>query len=150
MALLTGVFTSIGRVTMAKAYGRVAGYPDSYPTHFKIGMGGYIVTPAGRSPKDPDPALTNIEADDTPGNIFIQKALVPLDFTFISITGGGIMQVRCRLEPGEGNDDGTGNPPRFFEIGVFDANNVMLIYTTFAEQSKSPSKILSNFVQAYF
>lgn len=150
MAVLTGVFTYLGRKTLAKAYGRIAGYPDSYPTYFKIGMGGYIVTPAGRTPKDPDPTLTDVEADDTPGNIYIQKNLVSTDFTFIDVDGGGIMQIRTRLEPGEGNDDGTGNSPRFFEVGVFDQNNVMLIYATFAEESKSDSKILSNNVQAYF
>lgn len=147
MAILTGVITDLGRATLAKAWGQVAGFPNSYPSHFKIGMGGYINTPAGRVPKAPDPTRTDVEADDTPGNIYIQKSFVNLDFTFIAPS---IMQIRCRLEPGEGNDDGLGNSPLFFEIGVFDQNNNMLVYTTFPEQTKDASKILSNFVQVYF
>lgn len=145
--LLTGVFTTKGREVIAKGFGNVAGYPIVRAKYFRIGMGGYVTTPAGRSPKDPDPALTNIEADNTPGNIYFQKNVTALDLVFIVPS---IMQVRCRLEPTEANDDGLGNPPRFFEIGVFDDNNNMIIYTTFAEQSKAPNKILSNFVQAYF
>lgn len=145
--LLTGVFTSKGREVIAKGIGNVAGYPSVRAKYFKIGMGGYFTTGGGRSPKDPDPSLTDIEADGTPGNAFFRKDFSPVDFTFIAPS---TMQIRCRLEPSEANDDGNSEAPRFFEIGIFDDDDNMIIYTTFAEQSKAPNKILSNFVQAYF
>lgn len=147
MSVLTGVITNLGRTTLAKSWGFLAGYPTTYPAYFKIGMGGYITTAAGRSPKDPDPTKTNIEADGSAGNYYFQKSLQATDFTFLP---DSTMQIRCRLEPGEANDDGTGNAPRFFEVGVFDQNNNLLVYATFAEQTKAANKILSNSVQAYF
>ena len=60
------------------------------------------------------------------------------------------MQCRCRLVELEANDNGSGESPRFFEIGIFDDEDNLLIWTTFSEQTKSASKILSNFVQVVF
>lgn len=147
MAILTGIFTSKGRETLAKSFGQIGGFPYTNAVYFKIGMGGYIVSGDGRVPKAPNPALLDIEATGAAGDFFLQKNLVTTDFTFIAPS---TMQVRCRVEPTEANDDGNGNAPRFFELGLFDANNNLLIYSTFPEQTKQANKILTNFVQAYF
>ena len=147
MALLTGIFTSKGREVIAKGFGNVAGYPIVRAKYYRIGMGGYISTPSGRVPKAPDPALLNIEADGSAGNVFIQKNINAIDLLFIAPS---TMQIRCRLEPADLNDDGLGNSPRLFEIGIFDDNNNMIIYATFPEQSKAANKILTNYVQAYY
>lgn len=145
--ILTGVFTNDGRVALAKSFGKVGGNPWSWASYFRIGMGGWYTTPEGRVPKDPDPSLSNLEADGSPGNIWVQKTLTPADFLFLSPS---TMQIRCLLSPMEGNDDGLGNSPRFFEVGIFDDYGTMVIYATFPEQTKAANKLLTNFVQAYF
>lgn len=148
--VITGVITNIGREVMAKSFGHLnglTGYPLSWGKYFRIGMGGYIVTPSGRVPKTPSPSLTAIEATGAPGDVYFQKDFLLTDLTFIAPS---TMQFRCRLSPVEGNDDGLGNPPRLFEIGVFDSNNNMIVYTTFPEQTKAANKLLTNFVQVYF
>lgn len=147
MAILTGVMTTRGRRRLAESFGQVGGFSYTNAVYFKIGMGGYLVVGDGRVPKSPNPALLDIEATGAPGDYFLQKTLVANDFTFIEPS---IMQVRCRVEPTEGNDDGNGNAPRFFEIGLFDADDNMLVYTTFPEQTKQANKILTNFIQVYF
>ena len=144
---LTGVFTDKGRETLAKAMANIAGFPQTRAVYFKIGMGGYVDTPSGRVPKDPNPALTDIEATGAPGDFSIQKNLNALDFVFIAPS---TMQIRCQLSGSEANDDGLGNAPRLFEVGIFDDNGNMLIYATFPEQTKAANKILTNYVQAYF
>lgn len=146
---LTGVFTNKGREVLSKSFGKNGGNPVCHAKYFKIGMGGYIDTPSGRVPKDPTSGLgyLDLEADGSPGNFVYQKTLSTVDFTFIAPS---IMQVRCRLDNLEANDDGLGNPPRFFEVGVFDENDNMIVYATFPEQTKAANKILTNYVQAYF
>lgn len=146
-ALVTGVVTNIGRERLAKSFGNVAGFPICRAKYFKIGEGGFIIDGDNRIPKDPSPALTNVEATGAPGDFFFQKNFVSTDFTFLSPS---IMQLRCRLNPLEANDDGTADSPRFFEIGIFDDTNAMIIYTTFPEQTKQSNKILTNYIQVYF
>ena len=145
--ILTGVFTNKGREVLAKSFGKKGGFDLSFASYFKYGMGGWIMTPAGKIPKDPSPALLDVEATGEPGNIWYRKELTELDFTFVPPS---IMQVRCMLSGIEANDDGTGEAPRFFEIGVFDENDNMLVYATMAEETKTPNKLLTNYVQAYF
>lgn len=145
---ITGVVTNKGREVFAKAFGNIAPYPQTRAYKFRIGMGGWELNALlAKIPKTPNPSLVNVEATNVPGDIYIEKLLVPGDFLFIAPS---IMQVRCRLEPLEANDDGLGEPPAFFEIGIFDDNNNMLVYSTFFEQTKTPTKILTSFVQVYF
>lgn len=147
MAVLTGIVTSAGRAALAKSFGKAGGFLGCHAKYFKIGMGGWQVSGGGKIPKTPDPSLTDIEATGAAGDFFFQKDFVPTDFIFIAPS---TIQIRCRVEPLESNDDGAGNAPRFFEIGVFDENDVMVVYTTFPEQTKQANKILTNFVQFYF
>jgi hypothetical protein len=119
-----------------------------YIKYFKIGERGYVETVNGRIPKVPDPTLTDIEANGTPGtDFFFQKEFSAADIIFISPS---TIQFRCRLVAGEANDDGTGEFPKFYEIGVFDTNDIMVGYATFDEQTKNPTKILTNYGQIFF
>lgn len=148
--LLTGIMTTAGRAALAKSFGNLKGTSGQFPLcrakYFKIGMGGYTIIGDSKFPKDPDPALTDIESVTDP-EYYFTKELTALDITFIAPS---TIQVRCSLVPVEANDDGSGNSPRFFELGVFDENNVMICYATFGEQSKSANKVLTNFLQVYF
>lgn len=147
--LLTGVFTNKGRELLAKAFGNFSTGVTTRARYFKYGEGGYIVTPQGRIPKSPLDGVgyTDVEAAGNPSLFTYQKNLITTDFTFISPS---IMQVRCRLSETEANDNGFGDPPRFFELGLFDDDDNMLVYSTFYEQTKSVSKILNNLVQVVF
>jgi len=148
-ANLTGIITNRGREIFAKAFGRLGTGIESYAFKFKYGEGGFIQTVNGRIPKDPDDgvALLDVEAESTPGLFAFSKNLVVTDLTFIAPS---TMQVRCRLVELDANDNGFGENPRFFELGVFDQNDNLMIYTTFAEQTKTSNKILTNFVQVVF
>ena len=149
MALLTGIFTNKGREILAKSLGQIGTGITTYASYFKFGEGGYIETPGGRVPKSPDAGVgyLDIEAASSPTLFEFQKNLIATDFTFIAPS---TIQIRCRLVESEANDNGFGDSPRFFELGVFDQNSNLLIYCTFSEQTKSASKILNNLVQVVF
>lgn len=123
----------------------------SEPTYFKIGEGGWIDPGTGAEPLDPDPALTDITAgtgDYTdPSDYFFQKSLVGADLVYVAPNR---LEVRCAVDTGEANDDGHGNPPEFFELGVFDADDNMLAYSTFPVEIKTASKSLLHIIHVDF
>ena len=43
-------------------------------------------------------------------------------------------------------DDGFGNPPEFWEVGIFDNDNVMIAYLTFDKQTKDDRRALRHLV----
>lgn len=145
--VVTGVVTNKGRETFAKSMGSIGGFTLTRAYKFRIGMGGYITTLAGRVPKVPDPSKTIIEATGAPGDAYFEKLFGSTDFQFIVPS---TIQIRCRLDPTEFNDDGLGNAPRLFEIGIFDDYNNLLVYATFDEETKAPTKVLTNFIQVIF
>lgn len=144
---ITGVITDKGREVFAKSFGNVGGFPITYGDHFKIGEGGFIFNGTGNVPKTPNPALTDIEATGAPGDFYFQKDFSPADIAFIAPS---MIRFRCKVLPTEANDDGNGENPKFFEIGIFDQNNNMMGYCTFDEQTKNAAKTLTTFVQLYF
>ena len=145
--VLTGVVTTKGREVLAKSFGAIAGYPLCRVHHFVYGEGGWVDLGAGKTPKTPDPALLDVEATGVPGNYKHSKDLVAADINFLSPS---TLEIRCKLNPTEANDDGLGNYPKFFELGVFDENGNMIVYCTFDEQTKTPTKSLISYVQVYF
>lgn len=155
-SILTGIVTNIGREVFAKDFGNQLGgfgTANARAYKFKFGEGGFIDTGSGRVPKDPadGATLTDVEAAGDPSLFSFEKLFVSTDYTFIQTTpDSNIMQLRCRLVELEANDNGFGDSPRFFEIGIFDDDDNMLIYTTFSEQTKTASKILTNFIQVLF
>jgi len=155
-SLLTGIITNKGREVFAKRFGIIGtgvATNTARAFKFKYGEGGFIDTGSGRIPKSPTEgvALLDVEAAAS-GSLFeFEKNLIATDFTFLQPdVGTSIMQVRCRLAEIEANDNGFGDSPRFFEIGIFDDESNMLAWVTFSEQTKAASKILTNFVQVQF
>lgn len=115
-------------------------------SYFRIGEGGWTNTPQGRQPVDPDKTLTNITAPSFPApdsNYFFQKSFIAADLVAIPPQQ---LRVRCFVDVGEANLDNAGNPPSFFEIGIFDANNTMVAYSTFPMEVKTADKSLEHFL----
>jgi len=156
--VLQGVMTNKGRELLAKSFGNIGGFPLVAAISFAYGEGGYIVSGTGKVPKTPDPTLLALEASSLPP---------PDDFTFghnfiaadISFISPSTIELRCRLTPSEANDDGHGNLPKFFELGIFDKPVIgnkpdptanLLCYTTFDEQTKSATKSLISYIQVTF
>lgn len=111
---------------------------------FKVGEGGWITTSGGTVPRDPDPTLTDLDA-------IVNPSRYPSDSvgTFTkSLAGAGIsydngtktLIVPCALDFGEFNDDGFGNSPQIYEIGLFSlhptSGRIMVAYGTFPEVAK--------------
>jgi len=81
-----------------------------------------------------DPGSTTTKTD-------LDSEASPILFTFekaftsdqISVVETGAQRLRCviELEPFEGIDDGNGQPPVFFEGGLFSESDVMMMYFTF-------------------
>jgi len=82
-----------------------------------------------------------------------EKALVLGDFTFETAS---TLRVRCFLDFSEFNDDGFGNPPEIWEIGLFSdhptvsGQKLMVAYGTFPEEIKNVSKQIENIVRIVF
>jgi len=144
------IFTSEGRKRVGESLGSaLAGQPCLRIKSFKIGEGGFVNTPAGRIPNDPfsREGETDIEADGTPGSSFFQKDFTSDDF---ETNPDGSVRFTAILDYGEGNDNGFGDNPRYFEVGLFDQSDVMIAYGTFTEENKNPSKKLTKFIDLYF
>ena len=108
--------------------------------YFKIGEGGSDAGP-GSDPVDPDPALTDIEAQGigVNGLYYFEKDLVEANVVVLS---PGVWEITITVASDEANDDGLGANPEFFEIGVFDKDDVMFCYGTFSEYVKVLGKTL--------
>lgn len=75
-----------------------------------------------------------------------RKALTIADVTWFSAVPA-ITEIDNIVLAGEANSDQLGNPPEFFEVGVFDDNGVMLGYITFDLQTKTPGVQLNCIAQ---
>ena len=120
----------------------------SLPTSFKFGEGGWIDPGGGKEPLPPDETLTDVTAGTgiyvAPSDFIFEKSFVPgTDFTFVSSARA---QLRCFVATSEANDDGNGNPPEFFELGIFDATGNMLVYSTYPLEVKTVSKALEHII----
>ena len=152
--VLQGVTTDAGRVALAQhVLGPLVRPPfaESYGKYFKIGTGGFLLGPGGtKSPKTPDPSLTDVEAATLVGGYFFQRDFAVADLDFDICEGVPFAIFRVFLDFTDANDDGFGNAPEFFEIGIFDPQDVMLFYTTFPGETKNPAKSLNHFVYVNF
>jgi len=143
---LTGVMTNRGREVLAKSLGNIGGFPLVRAVKFAYGEGGYQIVGGGRVPKVPDPSLTDIEADGV--SLFrFEKSYVPADITFIAPS---TIEFRNKENPSEANDNGFGASPKFFELGLYDDDDNLLVYSTFDEQTKVATKSLSTYLQVFF
>jgi hypothetical protein len=75
-----------------------------------------------------------------------RKTLVAGDVTFFSALPA-ITEVDVIVLAGEANLDQLGNDPEFFELGMYDANGVMVAYVTFDLETKSAAVQLNHIIQ---
>lgn len=142
--------------SLLQNYGQIGTF--SAIDSFKVGEGGYVVTPAGDVPRDPTdpgslntrgPYLTDLDAIQNSADYPLrtgtfQKALNPGDFNYVSSTR--TLEVTCLLDFAEFNNDGFGNPPDIYEIGLF-AGSLMVAYGTMTLQTKTAGVQIPNIVR---
>lgn len=152
--VIQGVVTDAGRIALAQS---ILGplvrppYEQTFGKYFKIGEGGFVSGPGGsKSPKTPVGNETDVESESDSNLFTFQKDFTASDLTYELCDGVPYAVFRVFINFGEANDDGFGNPPEFFEIGIFDEQDVMLAYTTFPGETKNGSKTLNHFVYINF
>lgn len=146
MSVIVGTQTNIGRERQAKSFiSGLAGYPALSISYFKIGQGGWMLDNGFKVPKTPNPALEDIEATGGTDDTYFQKALTADKVEFVAPTTS---KITCTLDLLEGNDNGLGESPTYFEIGLFDSTGKMVIYATFPEETKNATKILTHVILA--
>lgn len=143
--------------------------PPSTLAYFRIGEGGWVYNPAllQRERRIPDPDLTNLDIILDAGRPaltrrydvgesagYFQKTLTPAD---ISAEGPGILRIGALLDNPEANLEtdlvlvyDNGGPyvgPEFWEIGVFDTDDVMVLYGTFPRETKDAARQVENVVR---
>jgi hypothetical protein len=147
MAIITGVITDEAKEALAKYWGGLVSYTITID-EFKVGEGGWETTPAGPSPRTPDASLTDLDAIENPSRYTVDsratfaKALTVGEMTF---TAPATLEVACSLTALEFNDDGYGNAPEIWEIGLFSdkpgGGRMMVAYGTFPKQTKTPAPL---------
>lgn len=89
------------------------------------------------------------EAKTAPGTGQDYYTCKLIDPSFVSVSGSDLI-VQCRLEAPEANDDGLGANPHFYELGIFDLDDDMIAYVTFAEEVKTPTVAIQHNVTITF
>lgn len=147
--ILQGVFTDEGKRQIRNSLaGSLIGAPHTRLVKYKIGEGGFVTTAGGRVPNDPfaREGENDIEADGA-SLYFFEKNFGAGD---ISINPDGSIRFDVIVEYEEANDNGTGDDPSFFEIGLFDQDDNLIVYATFPEETKNNSKRLIHHMDLYF
>lgn len=78
-----------------------------------------------------------------------RKTLVAGDVVFFS-SSPAIDEITAIVAAGEANSDQLGNDPEFFELGLFDANGVMLVYITVDLEQKNNTIQLNHIIQIVY
>lgn len=165
MAVIQGVLTDRAREFWPKMFGSLTTFKPII--RFVVGEGGWKDDGGGNKVRRlPDPTLDHLDivqnssrygsgSLDPDSVATFSKNLVATDFTFVSPT---TLEVSCLLDFGEFNDDGLGNSPEIWEIGIFSewpdypttqnpitgANEMMVAYGTVDGQIKDATKQLLN------
>lgn len=154
MSIILAEITNTARSIWPRMHGQLL--PFSPISYFKYGEGGWASP--GPTRRTPDPTLTDLDAvvdlsrplidkRYPADSLFVyQKNFILADFVYLA---PGTLRCRCYLDFGEANDDGFGNPPEFWEIGLFDAANRMVAYGTVPLQLKNGNN-LENFVEIVY
>lgn len=126
---IDGVMCEVATVDSATLLHLVAPYPAAFSGSPLVPrFGGFL-------PSGSDPWYT------------FSKAIAPGDLTYLG-AGTGQMEALCRLLVGEGNDDGYGAAPEFFELGIYlqesGTPGVLMVYATFPGEIKTLLKQLSH------
>jgi len=144
---------------------------------FKVGEGGWVDPGTGKERRTPDATLRRLTSpliqdldcvvDPTraPANQRYgtqERATFKKDLTIsdISYPAAYTVEIDCLLDLGDFNDDGYGNSPEIWEIGVFGDHptesglasdeGLMVAYGTFPVQVKDSSKQILNVVRIIF
>lgn len=143
MPTIQAVVTDIARENLLRLWGGLSTFTLAID-QFKVGEGGWESTPGGIVTRTPDSSLTDLDVivnpsrypSDSLGNF--SKSLTPTEMTF---TSPATLEVYCLLDFGDFNDDGNGNDPEIWEIGLFSdapsGGRMMVAYGTFAMQQKN-------------
>jgi len=153
MPTLVATWTNAALEIASKAWGGIVPFPVI--DEFRVGEGGWELTSAGQVPRTPDPTLTTLDCVANPGRYpsdsvaTFSKALAAPQFSW----SGNVLSVACTLDFGEFNDDGFGNDPEIYELGLFGPNTltgmgqIMLAYCTFPVQVKNVAVTFPNVVR---
>ena len=120
-------------------------------SYFQVGEGAFQVVDGSKVPIAPLATTTALDATGTNGKFRYQKSLSPSD---VSDDGAGTLTVVCTLSSTEAGLDGQGmaNPPNpeLFEIGVFDADNDLVLYGTYDQVVKvAGTEVVLTLVSSY-
>ena len=127
-----GAFTGDGTGTVDYDTGEVAVvFTDIVPSTRTIS----VTYKYDGAPNVPDPTKTDLESESDANLYTFQKTLQSTDFTFQGENTGRVT-VELYVELWEALDDGNGDPPFFFEGGLFNASDVLLYYFTFSKIKK--------------
>lgn len=112
---------------------------------FKVGEGGWQYTvPPTKVPKSPSTTLTDLDC-------IVNAGTYPVDSRFVFPTAGvkafnsvtwvapNIVRLECLVDFGDANNDGFGNPPEFWELGIYDSAGHLVAYFTFPVDTKYPT-----------
>lgn len=165
MALITDpVITNVGAEKMLRQYGGLSA--QQAPTFFRVGEGGWSLTSQGtKVRRTPDPTLTDLDlradiyrvdrrylgAPDN-GLSYFQK-----NITSIVYSAPRTLTITCTLGAGEYNTKADGflvypgsapyGSPTCWEIGIFDADEALLLYGTMVQQTKIAGVPLTNTIR---
>jgi len=187
MAVIQAVVTDDARKYWPQFIGGIFGapgtptVPGNPPTawdprlkFFKVGEGGWVDPGGGKVRRTPVPDLVRLTApliqdidssvDSTRAvpdqryaaatRVTFAKSLVVTDVTFIVPS---TIEVECLLDFSDFNDDGFGNSPEIYEIGIFSDHpttaglasdqGLMVAYGTFPVEVKDNTKQILNVVR---
>lgn len=162
--VISALLTNGGRAALAQSFGGPSGsFSWSYGKIFKIGTAMHTQDVSGQDqPIPPNAAFTDIQSV-TSGVFWFRRTFSAANILFIS---AATIQFQCFLDLTDANGDVSdtgssvdgpkntsslaGNPPVFYELGIFDAQNVMVAYGTFPGETKLNTKTLNHLVNINF
>jgi hypothetical protein len=162
--VISAVLTNSGRAALAQSFGGASGgFSWSSGKYFKIGTAMYTQGVSGQeAPLPPNASFTDIQSAAS-GVYWYRQSFVSSNILFISAS---TIQFQCFLDLTYGNGDVAdtatsvdgpkntsslaGNPPVFYELGIFDAQGVMVAYGTFPGETKLNTKTLNHLVNINF
>jgi len=166
---------------------------------FKVGEGGWYDPGSGATTRVPDPDLRRVDTSiqdldavvdgtrlsgirysvipATYSRAWFEKELTPSDFTYPDplidpLLAPNTVEIRCLLDLPDFNDDGHGNAPEIWELGIFsdhplyardpiapdpsgssgptDAKRLMIAYGTFPKEIKYATNQIEHIVKLIF
>lgn len=164
--VIQAVLTNAGRAALAKSFGGPSGtFSWSYAQYWKIGTAMHTEVGGQDQPLPPDVTFTDIQSVLS-GVYWYRKTFQTPDILFVNPS---TIQFRCYLdlqyangvgadEPDTANTvDGPkntasllGSPPIFFEVGIYDPQDVLVAYGTFPGETKLNTKTLNHLINLNF